>query len=213
MTGAYDNIIIGKDKASETGLQIQKEERVELFGGLEYVSRAYFMFILRMEYVFMSMLTPEKLAMMGSSLITDVYQELSSNKNVKVLISTFGHGGCDETDDETMMDLIVHLTKTYCRMRVKDFVRKYMKHGFKNKNLGKDIRPMLAIISNPEVRKALVAAKKKTINPVSSITDPVSAGNLDDKEMHTMMDHICNILLDDDYVDIDKYNLFQEHNV
>ena len=159
------------------------------------------------------MLTPEKLVMMGSSLITNVYGELSSNKNAKALISTFGHGDCNEADDETMVELIVHLTRTYCRMRGKDFVRKYMQHGFKNKNLGKSIRLTLAIISNPEVRKALVAAKKKTINPVSFIIDPISAVDLDDKEMHTMMEHTCNILLDDDYVDIDECNLIQEHNV
>ena len=36
-----------------------------------------------------------------------------------------------------------------------DFVRKYMQHGFKNINIGKEVRPTLAIISTLEVMRAI----------------------------------------------------------
>ena len=107
-------------------------------------------------------------------------------------------------------DLVVHMTRSYCRMRGKDFVRKYMQHGFKNKNLGKGIRPTLAIISNPEVRRALAAAKQQTATNETSVSDDVRVSELDDEAMHTMMEYTCNILQDDDFVNNDKENLFQE---
>ena len=91
------------------------------------------MFILRMEYVFTILLTPEKLVIMGSDLITNVYCELSSNRNVHCLIRSFDIGGSDDADDDIFLELVVHLTRSYCRMRGKDFVRKYMQFGFKNK--------------------------------------------------------------------------------
>lgn len=80
-------------------MPIQKVERVERFGGLKYVSHEYFMFTLRMEYVFMHMFTPEKLVMMGSDLITNVYLELSASVNVRELICTFDYDGCSEADE------------------------------------------------------------------------------------------------------------------
>ena len=155
----YNNITVGKDVAGRASLSIHKVGRVELFGGLKHVSHAYFMFILRMEYVLTKILTPEKLVMMRSDLITNVYGELSSNPNDLRLIRSFYIGGSDTPNDDTFSELVVRLTRSYCRMRGKDFVRKYMQFGFKNKNLGKGIRPTLAVISNPEVRKALGSAR------------------------------------------------------
>ena len=170
------------------------------------------MFVLRMEYVFMNMFTQEKLVLMGSDLITNVYKELLGNRNVRELIRKFDCGGFEQTDDDTLNDLVVHMTRSYCRMRGKDFVRKYMQHGFKNKNLGKGIRPTLAIISNPEVRRALAAAKQKTTTAtnVTSTPDDVRVGELNNEEMYTMMEYTCNILQDDDFVNNDEENLFQE---
>lgn len=72
----YDTIVVGRDDASKMGMPIQKVGRVELFGGLNYVCDTYFLFVLRMEYVFMAMFATEKLVMIGSDLITNVYNEL-----------------------------------------------------------------------------------------------------------------------------------------
>ena len=83
MVNVHTNIVVGKDKAKDMGMPVRKVEQVELFGSLKYVSRTYFFFVLRMECVFMCMLTTEKLVMMGGDLITNVYRELSSNQNVR----------------------------------------------------------------------------------------------------------------------------------
>ena len=206
----FNNIIVDKDIATQLEMPIQKVERVELFGGLKYVCDDYFFFILRMEYVFMSMFTPERLVMMGSGLITSVYNALSSSRNVIALVNTFCVGGCGEVDDDVMLDLVKVMTRSYCRMRGKDFVRKYMQHNFKNKNLGKGIRPTLAIISDPKVRKALTsAASNNTKAAVLSASDAV----FNDTEMHTLMEYTCQVLADDKLIKVDEMNLFQEANV
>ena len=212
MSDVYSNIIVTKDIAREMEMPIQKVERVELFGGLKYVCRDYFLFVLRMEYVFMEMFTSEKLVMMGSDLITRVYIELSSNQNVRMLVRSFACGGDKNQDvnDDLMDDLVVHMVKSYCRMRGNDFVRKFMQHGFKNKNLGKGIRPTLAIISNPLVRKALGAAQKKTADNVEANINVNADSNLAAKDMHTMMEYTCRLLSDDDFAGEDESNLFQE---
>ena len=75
-----------------------------------------------------------------------------------------------------------------------DFLRKYMQHGFKNKNPGKRIRPTLAIISNPDLRIVMGAAKKK----VATSTANEGSNKLGDEDMHTMMKYICRLLVDDD---------------
>ena len=87
-----------------------------------------------MEFVFTSMLSLEKLISMVSDLITNVYKELSSDCHVRYLIRSFNYGGCECVDEETMQNLVIYMTRTYCRMRGKDFIQKFMQHGFKNKN-------------------------------------------------------------------------------
>lgn len=102
------------------------------------------------------------------------------------------------------------MTRVYCRMRGKDFVRKYMQHGFKNKNLGKGICPTLAIISSPEVKRAMVAASNNNNNTVVLASDDVDGEELEDNKMHTMMEYTCAKLLNDDFICKDEENLFQE---
>ena len=217
MSTVYSNVIIGKEKAKEDNLPFQKVETVELFGGLKYVSREYFMFILRMECVFMDIFTPEKLVMFGSDLISNVYHELLTNQHINHRVLSFV--SVDEAADDDICDLIIHMTRTYCRMRGKDFVRKCMQRGFKNKNLGKGIRPTLAIISNPEVRKALKKSSEKVSKQVHSPS--INTGNvtnddnssLHDDDMHTLMEYTCQLLLDEDFINTDDTNLFQESNI
>jgi len=213
MSTVYSNIVIGKAKASQDHLPIVKVEQVELFGGLKYVSREYFIFILRLEYVFMNLFSTEKLVMIGANLITNVYQELLSTVNVRSAAMSFVSGDSVQADDQDMQDLTIHMTRTYCRMRGKDFVRKHMQGGFKNKNIGKGIRPTLAIISNPEVRKAI--GKSHAMNTKETVLSNhnVDTSNNDvynDQDMHTLMEYTCQILLDDDFINEDDNTLFQE---
>ena len=74
MSRVFDNATIQKVEAGVETLPIQKVKRIELFGGLKYVFHAHFVLILRMEYVYTTMLTTEKLVMMGSDVITNVYR-------------------------------------------------------------------------------------------------------------------------------------------
>jgi len=116
----FNSITIEKNRAKDTGLPLDKVERVELFGGLTYVNHDYFLLVLRMEYVFMNMFTAEKLVMMGSDLISNVYSKLSSNQNVKELVCLFTGGCSDAVNNDTWHKLVCQ----YCQMRGKDFVRK-----------------------------------------------------------------------------------------
>ena len=77
-----------------------------------------------------------------------------------------------------------------------------MQFGFKNKNLSKGICPTLAIVSNPEVRRALGSAKNNTAND-----------NLSDNKIQTMMEYATQLLLDDNFVATDENNLLQEIDV
>ena len=122
MNTVYNNNVITKDKANKESMSIQKVERVELFGGLKYTSCEYYMFISRMEYVFMNLFTPEKLVIIGSDLVTNVFKELSSNPHVKTVIIAFDPKLFEEADKDGINDVIIHMTRTYCQMMGKDFV-------------------------------------------------------------------------------------------
>ena len=71
MQTVFANITMKRIDTKDQNLPIQK---VEKLGGLKYISDDYFVFIQCMEYGFMNLLTPEKLAMIGSDLITNVYR-------------------------------------------------------------------------------------------------------------------------------------------
>ena len=205
----YNTIDVGKDRADKECMPIQKFERVELFGGLKYVSRAYFIFILRMEYVFMNMFTAEKLVMMGSDLISNVYTELLASVHVKRIIVALDSTSLGEADEVDLHDIVIHMTRTYCRMRGKDFVRKFMQRGFKNKNLGKGIRPTLAILSNPSVKKAI--GKSHAVGGSNVTQQAIHEDDLlTDEDIDTLMEYTCGMLINDDFVTTDDNNLYQE---
>ena len=124
-----------KDQDKDLPLQKVRVERVEKLGGtgtglkLKHISDDYFIFIQRMEYIFMNLLTPEKLAMIGSGLIGTVYTELSNNKVISASIMQFTSGGVDNLYPALLHKLTLYTTRTYCRMRGKGFVRKMMQVG------------------------------------------------------------------------------------
>ena len=135
----------GTINADETaGLPTGKILRTEMFGGLNFVSASYFEFVLRMEYVFMKCLTSAKLAVLGNGLIQQVYQYLCECADVRLQLQMIILA--DNTDEDTMNELVLYLVQTYCRMRGKDFCRQIMSTDFKN--LGKGVRPTLAVLSD-----------------------------------------------------------------
>ena len=62
-----------------------------------------------------------------------MYKELSGNRNVRELIRKFDCGGFEETDDDTLNDLVVHMTRSYCRMCGKDLFVSICSMGLKIK--------------------------------------------------------------------------------
>ena len=70
--------------------------------------------------------------------------------------------GVDNVHSDLLTKLTLHMTRTYCRMRGKDFARQMLQTGFREKNLGKGIRPTMAIISDPKLRLLANNKQKKT---------------------------------------------------
>ena len=124
-------------------------------------------------------------------------------KNVIISIDT---NAFEEGNEDYIDDLSIHMTRTYCRMRGKYFVCKYMQHGFKNKNIGKGIRLTLAIINNLEVRKLMCKSHTKTSKSYKSENIDL----INDTDMYTVMEYACDLLLDESFVTTDTNNLFQE---
>jgi ribosomal protein L12E/L44/L45/RPP1/RPP2 len=128
---------------------------VERFGGLRYVNEDFFSFVERLEYVFRNTLTPELLVMNGSCLIQIVYENLNTEDSVLEVIEKF----CEENiDPDVIAKVTKYITRTYCRMRGKDFARKLMSKD--TNSLKQSRRPTLAAVSNPATHEAKRQKKK-----------------------------------------------------
>ena len=75
----FENHTLEKDSDQLVDLPTAKVTRSEMFGGLQVCTSAYFHFILRLEYVFVKLLSPSNLAVLGKELIQQIY-EFSKNK-------------------------------------------------------------------------------------------------------------------------------------
>ena len=136
-------------------LPISKVLKSDQYGGLCYVSNAYFQIIIRLEYIFVKLLTISKLCVLGKDLIKTVYQcihenDLFSDSVVRILDNnTF--------DSDVIDTLLKYLARTYCRMRGKDFCQALMQKDFNN--LGQGIRNVTAAIA--EINKDKVKKWKQ----------------------------------------------------
>ena len=130
-------------------LPTAKVERVEQFGGLRYANEEFFVFVERLEYVFVRTLTPELLVMNGSCLIDLVYSNLNTEDCVLNEVGKFLEVNVDE---QIVAAVTNYLTRAYCRMRGKDFARKLMSKD--GQSLKQTRRPTLAAASNPAMYKA-----------------------------------------------------------
>ena len=110
-------------------LPTMKVEQVEKFGGLSYATNDFFVFVQRLEYVFIHTLTPELLMMNGSCLIEMVYGALNEEDLVFDAIAKFCE---DNVGVEVISSVVKYITRTYCRMRGKDFARKIMSKNTKS---------------------------------------------------------------------------------
>ena len=90
------------------------------FGGLRFVSRSFYELIIRFEHVFVTNLTPTRLAILELSLIQKVYNGLKDNFELKAMVENILSV---DYEDEVTSDIVSYLVQTYCRMRGKDFCR------------------------------------------------------------------------------------------
>ena len=134
------------DQKDTDNIRTEKVVRLKMFGGLKFVSAAYFDFVLRLEYVFVRYLTSTKLAVLGSSLVQRVFADLATSIDLEESLYNMMSGSDDVVEDKIMDEPVGYLVRTYCRMRGKDFCRNMMATNFKN--LGKGVRPTLAVLSH-----------------------------------------------------------------
>ena len=132
-----------------TSLPTAKVEKVELFGGLHFANEDFFSFVERLEYVFVTTLTPELLVMNGSCVINLVYSTLNTEESVLAMVASF----CEiKASIETVSAVTTYITRAYCRMRGKDFARRLMARD--THSLKQTRRPTLAAMSDPATYKA-----------------------------------------------------------
>ena len=74
------------NKADDINLPPEKVARSDMFGGLSFVSKLYYEFILRIEYIFVKSLTSVKLAVLGNTLVQRVFQSLCESIPLRMCI-------------------------------------------------------------------------------------------------------------------------------
>ena len=168
---------------SNNNVPTMKVERVEQFGVLAYANEEFFRFFERLEYVFRKTLTPKLLMMNGSSLIDVVYEGFNTQECVLNIVSDF----CESNINSDIIQTVTkYITRSYCRMRGKDFVRKLMSrdtHSLKQRR-----EPTLAAVSDPTIHKAKQKKIDDDIDPVEGdketeyILFNAATGNLSTEE-------------------------------
>lgn len=169
-----------KEKARKE-LPALKIEKCEKLDGLKYSNQSFFNFIMRMEYVFVNLLTPELLVMNGSGLINSIFVELASDSNaMKNLFQFVG----DEYNVSDVNDALKFISQTYCRMRGKDFCRRLM--AIDTKSLSRNRRDTLATLSssktytknNDDADDLVIAAKfQAAANNAAEFDDDYNAND------------------------------------
>lgn len=135
-------------KKAKKELPALKIEKCEQLDGLKYSSQSFFNFVMRMEYVFVNLLTPELLVMNGSGLIDMVFVQLASDDNaLKILYQFIGDEYNEPSENEhTVKEALQFISQTYCRMRGKDFCRRLM--AIDTNSLSRNRRDTLATLSS-----------------------------------------------------------------
>ena len=93
----------------------------------------------------------------------EIYNKLSECEALRNDLERFVG---DKIDEDVMTQLVVHLIRTYCRMRGKDFCRQLMTTNFSN--LGKGIRPTMAVLSDKQSYQVVKNEKKENESNESS---------------------------------------------
>lgn len=184
---------LDKYEIADKNLPTAKVERTEMFGELKYISSQYFDFILRIEYVFIKVLTPLNLSVLGSKIISDIYSAFQSNETlfeyVKINILGIAYGYDNENEEVGIREVISYMTRTYCRMRGKDFVRNLMAIEFDN--LTKAHRSQMAAISKKKGKKK---SKESNNEKDSSINNQLNNDEIDDSAIN---DEFFKVIVED----------------
>ena len=213
----FENSIVEQDDAEVSDLPVKKVMRTQEFGGLKFVSKDFYHFVLRLEHVFVLTRTPNILAVLGHNIINRVYEDLVRSVPTRNMVKDILF---IEPPVEELHDLVKYLVQTYCCMRGKDYCRQLMRTDFNN--LGKCVHSKLAVLSN----KDNYAKKSKTEEGKESTAEPnQNDGNditvLDVRGIHNIMGHLAHLvnddndaakshLLDADNIGIDESNLLED---
>lgn len=121
------NVKLDRDAEEIQNLPSGEVKRIEMFDGLKYVTKEFYEFVVRLEYIFLILLSPEYLTMVGAELIIQLYKALNSQQEFIDSITAFINLNCDiEVESCNVESIVKYISKTYCRLRGKDFVRKMM---------------------------------------------------------------------------------------
>ena len=133
---------VAKPKNLPTG----KIDRIMAFGALSYASQEYFEFILRIEEVYVRLLTNENLIVHGSFLIHKIKTNLLNNSDVKWVFNKFMMPNSKKEIRNVSLDYLLGI---YARMRGKDFCFKLLSKG---SVLKVSTRQAMAVLADPKHR-------------------------------------------------------------
>lgn len=188
------NIQIDHETAITHDLPCGEVKRIDRFKGLKYCNTPFYEFVMRLESVFIELLHPEYLVMVGSDLISNVYESLSKNKGLRAMISSILVNR--DCEDENVLIITKYITRTYCRLRGKDFSRKIMSRDTKS-NM-ETIRQKTRIItqhtlySNNDEKNN--ESEQLAVNENENIINVVTTDDVSDNFVYQVLIHNSNTL-------------------
>ena len=179
MLDLYESSTVDEGSTELNTLLMGKVADTMEFDGLRFVSCSFYELIIRFEHVFVTNLTPTRLAILGSSLIQKVYSGLKENFGLKAMVENILSV---DYEDEVINDIVSYLVQTYCRMRGKDFCRQMM--ATDSNNLGKSLRSKLAVLTdkNSYAKNKPMENIHSNFNNVCSVTSNVSDNDSEQDE-------------------------------
>ena len=138
--------IVDIDGVQRSELPTGKVDRLICFGSLCYATRAYFVFIARIETIYSNILSEEYIVALGTNIVEDIRLALKNEPTVVDMLAEFLQPG---VSSKCFNEVVDYLLMIYSRMRGKDFAMKLLK---KNAALKLPVRQIQAVLSDPKHR-------------------------------------------------------------
>ena len=119
----FDCSLDDKESTMKNGdLPTDEVRKSEKFSALKCVNSDYFPFVLRIEFVFVKLLTKNNFVILGNTFILTIYDEIVLHNFVYRKILAFI---IDEFCFEAINNFILFIVQTYCLVWGKYFIQKY----------------------------------------------------------------------------------------